>query len=79
MKAKGVCIHHDAGCLGSAVPREVWERRLLTLKALGCNAIRTSHNPQAPVLYDICDKIGLLVLNEAFDEWEFQKKKWLEG
>jgi hypothetical protein len=79
MKVKGVCLHHDAGCLGSAVPREVWERRLLTLKSLGCNAIRTSHNPQAPVLYDLCDKLGLLVLNEAFDEWEFPKKKWIEG
>ena len=78
-KVKGVCLHHDAGCLGSAVPGEVLERRLLTLKSLGCNAIRTSHNPQAPVLYDLCDKLGLLVLNEAFDEWEFPKKKWIEG
>jgi beta-galactosidase len=79
MKIKGVCLHHDAGCLGSAVPREVWERRLITLKSLGCNAIRTSHNPQAPVLYDLCDELGFLVMDEAFDEWEFPKKKWLEG
>jgi beta-galactosidase len=79
MKVKGVCLHHDAGCLGSAVPEEVWERRLLTLKSLGCNAIRCSHNPQAPMLYDLCDKLGLLVLDEAFDEWEFPKKKWIEG
>lgn len=79
MKVKGVCIHHDAGVLGAAVPREVWERRLLTLKEIGCNAIRTSHNPQAPDLYELCDQLGLLVLNEAFDEWEFPKRKWLEG
>ena len=79
MKVKGVCIHHDAGVLGSAVPREVWKRRLLTLKSLGCNAIRTSHNPQAPDLYGLCDEIGMLVLNEAFDEWEFPKRKWIEG
>jgi hypothetical protein len=79
LKVKGVCLHHDAGSLGSAVPREVWEYRLKNLKSLGCNAIRTSHNPQAPVLYDLCDELGILVLNEAFDEWEFPKKKWLEG
>ena len=79
MKMKGVCIHHDAGVLGAAVPRDVWKRRLLTLKEIGCNAIRTSHNPQAPDLYDLCDELGLLVLNEAFDEWEFAKRKWLTG
>lgn len=79
MKMKGVCIHHDAGVLGSAVPREVWKRRLLTLKEIGVNAIRTSHNPQAPDLYNLCDELGLLVMNEAYDEWEFPKRKWLEG
>lgn len=79
MKMKGVCLHHDAGVLGSAVPRHVWEKRLLRLKQIGCNAIRTSHNPQAPDLYELCDELGLLVLNEAFDEWEFPKRKWLEG
>lgn len=79
MKVKGVCLHHDAGVLGSAVPREIWQRRLLTLKEIGVNAIRTSHNPQAPDLYELCDDIGLLVLNEAYDEWEFPKRKWLEG
>jgi len=79
MKMKGVCIHHDAGVLGAAVPRDVWKRRLLILKEIGCNAIRTSHNPQAPDLYDLCDELGLLVLNEAFDEWEFAKRKWLTG
>lgn len=79
LKVKGVCIHHDAGVLGSAVPKEVWKRRLLTLKEIGCNAIRTSHNPQAPDVYDLCDELGLLVLNEAYDEWEFPKRKWLKG
>ena len=79
IKMKGVCLHHDAGVLGAAVPREVWERRLKTLKSIGCNAIRTSHNPQATVLYELCDELGLLVMNEAFDEWEFPKRKWLEG
>ena len=78
-KLKGVCIHHDAGVLGAAVPKEVWRRRLLKLKEMGVNAIRTSHNPQAPDLYDLCDELGLLVMNEAFDEWEFPKRKWLKG
>lgn len=79
MKVKGVCLHHDAGVLGAAVPREVWKRRLLTLKEVGCNAIRTSHNPQGPDVYQLCDEIGLLVLNEAYDEWEFPKRKWMAG
>ena len=79
MKVKGVCLHHDAGVLGSAVPREVWRNRIMTLKEIGVNAIRTSHNPQAPDLYDLCDELGVLVLDEAFDEWEFPKRKWLEG
>ena len=78
-KIKGVCLHHDAGVLGAAVPEEVWERRLRNLKAIGANAIRTSHNPQAPVFYDLCDRLGLLVMDEAFDEWEFPKRKWVEG
>jgi len=79
MKIKGVCMHHDAGVLGSAVPREVWKRRLLTLKDMGCNAIRMSHNPQSPDVYELCDEIGMLVMDEAFDEWEFAKKKWITG
>lgn len=79
MKVKGVCIHHDAGVLGAAVPKEVWKRRLLNLKDIGVNAIRTSHNPQAPDLYDLCDELGLLVLNEMYDEWVFPKRKWIEG
>lgn len=79
MKVKGVCIHHDAGVLGAAVPRDVWRRRLQTLKEIGVNAIRTSHNPQATDLYDLCDEMGMLVLNEMYDEWVFPKRKWLEG
>jgi beta-galactosidase/beta-glucuronidase len=79
LKIKGVCLHHDAGVLGAAVPREVWKRRLQTLKEIGVNALRTSHNPQAPDWYDLCDELGLLVLNEAYDEWEFPKNKWIEG
>lgn len=79
MKVKGVCLHHDAGVLGTVVPEEVWERRLRNLKKLGANAIRMSHNPQAPVVYDLCDRLGLLVMDEASDEWEFPKRKWIEG
>lgn len=79
MKMKGVCLHHDAGVLGSAVPRDVLKTRLETLKEIGVNAIRTSHNPQAPDFYALCDELGLLVLNEAYDEWEFPKRKWMEG
>lgn len=80
MKLKGVCLHHDAGVLGAVVPRDVWQRRLTNLKKyLGANAIRMSHNPQAPMVYDLCDEIGLLVMDEASDEWEFPKRKWLDG
>lgn len=79
MKVKGVCLHHDAGVLGAVVPPEVWERRLRNLKEMGANAIRMSHNPQAPVVYDLCDRLGLLVMDEASDEWEFPKRKWVEG
>ncbi|MDE6339981.1 MAG: DUF4982 domain-containing protein [Muribaculaceae bacterium] len=79
MKLKGVCLHHDAGVLGSAVPRAVWKRRLQELKKLGVNTIRMSHNPQAPVVYDLCDELGLMVMDEASDEWEFPKRKWIKG
>lgn len=79
MKVKGVCLHEDAGVLGNAVPAPVWERRLKELKSIGVNAIRMSHNPHAPMIYDLCDRLGLLVMDEASDEWEFPKRKWLEG
>ncbi|MCR5312326.1 MAG: DUF4982 domain-containing protein [Bacteroidaceae bacterium] len=79
MKVKGVCLHHDAGVLGAVVPKDVWRRRLENLKEMGANAIRMSHNPQAPDLYDLCDELGFLVMDEASDEWEFPKRKWVEG
>ena len=79
MLLKGVCNHHDAGYLGAAVPRAVLERRLRLLKAIGTNAIRCSHNPMQDDLYELCDELGLLVMDEAFDEWEIGKRKWVEG
>lgn len=79
MTLKGVCVHHDAGCLGAAVLPAVWRRRLSKLKAMGCNAIRMSHNPHMPELYELCDSMGFLVIDEAFDEWEGPKNKWSTG
>lgn len=79
MKIKGLCIHHDAGCLGAAVPDKVLRRRLEILKTVGCNAIRTSHNPPAPELLDMCDEMGFLVQDEAFDEFTPAKNKWIQG
>ncbi len=76
---KGVCIHHDAGALGAAVPEAVWRKRLETLKELGANAIRMSHYPHQDYLYDLADELGFLVQDEAFDEWEYHKNKWIEG
>ena len=73
IKMNGVCLHHDAGCLGSAVPEQAWTRRLQLLKEMGCNSIRTSHNPPAPEFLDLCDKMGFLVMDEIFDEWVEQK------
>jgi len=78
-KIKGVCLHHDAGALGAAVPDRVWERRLRALKEIGVNAIRTSHNPPDPALLDWCDRLGLLVMDEAFDEFTPGKNKWVAG
>jgi hypothetical protein len=79
IKLKGICIHHDAGALGAAVPEEVWVRRLQALKDLGCNAIRMSHYPHQDYMYKLCDQMGFLVQDEAFDEWEVGKNKWIEG
>jgi beta-galactosidase len=72
-KMKGVCLHHDGGAVGAAVPIEIWERRLKLLKDMGCNAIRASHNPPAPEFLDLCDRMGFLVMDEAFDEWKSRK------
>lgn len=79
LKLKGVCLHDDAGALGTAVPVKVWERRLRLLKEAGVNAIRMAHNPHMPELYDLCDEMGFLVQDEAFDEWERGKNKWIAG
>ena len=79
MKLRGVCVHHDAGCLGAAVPESVWRIRLEKLKARGCKALRTAHNPPDPALLDLCDRLGFLVMDEAFDEWEGIKNKWWQG
>ena len=76
VKMKGVNLHHDAGGLGAAVPLRVWERRFELLKESGCNAIRTSHNPPAPEFLDLCDRMGFLVMDEAFDEWVHGKNRY---
>jgi beta-galactosidase len=73
VKMNGVCLHHDGGAVGAAVPIKIWETRLKLLKQMGCNAIRTSHNPVAPEFLDLCDKMGFLVMDEAFDAWETGK------
>jgi len=73
VRLNGVCLHHDGGSVGAAVPERVWERRLETLKAMGCNSIRTAHNPHAPEFIDLCDKLGFMVMNEVFDEWKQNK------
>ncbi len=79
LKLKGVCIHDDAGALGVAVPEAVWRKRLQTLKEGGANSLRMSHNPHADYMYRLCDELGLLVIDEAFDEWETGKNKWIKG
>jgi beta-galactosidase len=76
IKMKGVCIHQDAGSVGSAVPEALWVRRFQILKEMGCNAIRTSHNPEAPEWLDLCDRMGFLVMDEIFDEWTQAKVKY---
>jgi beta-galactosidase len=73
MKLNGVCMHHDLGPIGTAVNRDALKRQLVNLKEMGCNAVRTSHNPPTPELLDLCDRLGILVLDEAFDEWRIAK------
>ncbi|GAJ11521.1 unnamed protein product, partial [marine sediment metagenome] len=73
MKIKGVCLHHDCGALGAAVPLRAWERRLERLKQVGVNAIRTAHNPVAPEFLDLCDRMGFLVMHEILDTWTATK------
>ncbi|HTX64528.1 MAG TPA: glycoside hydrolase family 2 TIM barrel-domain containing protein, partial [Opitutaceae bacterium] len=69
VKLRGVNLHEDAGAVGAAIPERIWAYRLARLKAMGANAIRTSHNPPAPEFLDLCDSLGFLVMAEAFDEW----------
>lgn len=73
VKINGVCMHHDLGCLGAAVNKNAIRRQLEILKEMGCNGIRTAHNPPAPELLDLCDEMGFIVQDEAFDMW--RKKK----
>ena len=73
MKLNGVCEHHDLGCLGAALHEDALHRKLLKLKAMGVNAIRTSHNPPAPELLNMCDTMGLIVMDESFDMWRRRK------
>ncbi len=75
VKFKGVCLHQDLGPLGTAVNTAAIRRQLVLLKDLGCNAIRTSHNPVAPEFLDLCDEMGFLVIEESFDEWKKGKMK----
>jgi len=79
MKLKGVCLHHDGGPVGTAVPLEVWRRRLEILKRIGANAIRTSHNPMDPPFYRLCDEMGFLVMDETFDTWTAAKPRGEKG
>jgi beta-galactosidase len=69
LKLKGLCLHQDAGSMGVAVPDGVYEHRLRRLKEYGCNAVRMAHNQPSPEVLDMCDSLGLLVIDEAFDKW----------
>ncbi len=73
VRFQGVCNHHDLGALGTAVSRRATERQLEILKRMGANAIRTSHNPPSPELLELADRMGLLVMDEAFDMWKIAK------
>ncbi len=73
MKINGVCEHHDFGCLGAVVNEDAMHRKLSRLKAMGVNAIRSSHNPPAPELLNMCDTMGLIVMDESFDMWRRRK------
>ena len=70
VKMQGVCNHQDAGALGAAVSDKILRFRIQQLKDMGCNAIRTAHNPQTPQFYDLCDEMGMLVMDELFDGWK---------
>lgn len=76
VKIIGVCNHHDLGCLGTAINYRALERQLQIMKGMGINGIRTSHNPPAPELLELCDKMGFIVMDEAFDMWKRSKTKY---
>lgn len=76
VKIRGVCMHHDLGCLGTAINTRALQRQLEILKGMGCNSIRTSHNPPAPELLELCDKMGFIVMDESFDMWAKEKTKY---
>lgn len=73
MKLNGVCLHHDSGMLGAAYNKDAVYRKLSTLKEMGCNALRTTHNPPCPETLDLCDQLGIMVLEEVFDVWHTPK------
>ncbi len=75
-KIKGVCLHHDLGALGAAFNERAMERQLEIMQGMGVNAIRTSHNPPAPAMLDLCDRMGLLVMDEMFDMWAAGKSEF---
>ncbi len=79
IKMYGVCLHSDAGALGTAVPASVWEYRLEQLRGLGVNAIRMAHNPADPVLMELCDRMGFLFMAESFDTWNSPKNHAEKG
>jgi beta-galactosidase len=72
-KFKGVCLHHDGGVVGAAMPEGLLRKRLKQLKRMGCNAVRTAHNPFSSKFYELCDELGLMVMDEIFDGWEETK------
>lgn len=76
LKIKGVCNHHDLGCLGAAINKRALQRQLEIMRGMGVNAIRTAHNPPAPELLDLCDEMGFLVMDEMFDFWKKGKNKY---
>ena len=75
-KIRGVCLHEEGGAVGTAIPIGVWKRRLQALRTIGVNAIRTAHNPPAPEFLDLCDRMGLLVMDEMFDQWTVAKNPY---
>ncbi len=76
LRIKGVCMHHDLGALGAAFNKAAAKRQLKILKEMGCNAIRTAHNPPASEFLDLCDEMGFLVMDEAFDMWQKRKNRY---